>query len=78
MADYFQNGSITTLQNITRRPVEEIENELRLFAQLRNMVLLLPAQDVEVKPGAQWSQVRLPGKSQPLGYVRNDRIQRQR
>lgn len=43
MADYFQNGSITTLQNITRRPVEEIENELRLFAQLRNMVLLLPA-----------------------------------
>ncbi len=40
--------------------------------------MLLPAQDVEVKPGAQWSQVRLPGKSQPLGYVRNDRIQRQR
>jgi hypothetical protein len=46
--------------------------------QDRRVTMLLPAQDVEVKPGAQWSQVRLPGKSQPLGYVRNDRIQRQR
>lgn len=43
MADFFQNGSITTLQNITQRPVEAIEEELRQFAQFRNMVLLLPA-----------------------------------
>ena len=44
--------------------------------QDRRVTMLLPAQDVEVKPGPEWSQVRLPGKSQPLGYVRNDRIQR--
>ncbi|OHD66880.1 MAG: glycosyl transferase [Spirochaetes bacterium RBG_13_51_14] len=43
MADYFQNGSITTLQNITKRPNGEIEDELRQFAPARNMVLLLPA-----------------------------------
>ena len=45
--------------------------------QDKRVTMLLPAQDVEVKPGPEWSQVRLPGKSQPLGYVRNDRIQRQ-
>lgn len=45
--------------------------------QERRVTMLLPAQDVEVKPGPEWSQVRLPGKAQPLGYVRNDRIQRQ-
>jgi len=43
MADFFQNGCVTTLQNISERPVEEIEDELRLFSQFRNMVLLLPA-----------------------------------
>ncbi|MBN2106672.1 MAG: glycosyl transferase [Deltaproteobacteria bacterium] len=43
MADFFQNGSIATLQNITSRPVEAIEQDLRQFAQFRNMVLLLPA-----------------------------------
>ncbi len=43
MTDFFQNGSIATLQNITRRPLEDIERELRQFAQLRHMVLLLPA-----------------------------------
>ncbi len=43
MADFFQNGSITTLQNITKRPLEQIEGELRQFASIRSMVLLLPA-----------------------------------
>lgn len=40
MSDFFQNGTVTTLQNITKKP---IENELREFAKRRNMVLLLPA-----------------------------------
>jgi glucosyl-3-phosphoglycerate synthase len=43
MADFFQNGSITTLQNITGQPVEALEQDLRQFAQFRSMVLLLPA-----------------------------------
>ncbi|HOD15605.1 MAG: glycosyl transferase [Spirochaetes bacterium] len=43
MADFFQNGTITTLQNISKRPAETIEEELRQFSLMRNMVLLLPA-----------------------------------
>ncbi|WP_457640788.1 glycosyl transferase [Persephonella sp.] len=43
MADFFQNGVITTLQNFRNRPLEEIEYELELFAKRRNMVLLLPS-----------------------------------
>jgi glucosyl-3-phosphoglycerate synthase len=43
MTDFFQNGSIATLQNITRRPLADIERELRQFAKVRPMVLLLPA-----------------------------------
>ncbi|MEJ2340123.1 MAG: hypothetical protein P8Y15_14715 [Gemmatimonadales bacterium] len=29
MADFFQNGVITTLQNMTQRPVGELEAEVR-------------------------------------------------
>ncbi len=43
MADFFQNGTITTLQNISKRSVDSIEEDLRQFSQMRNMVLLLPA-----------------------------------
>ena len=43
MADFFQNGVITTLQNFRNRPLEELEYELELFAKRRNMVLLLPS-----------------------------------
>ncbi len=43
MADFFQNGLITTLQKLKDRPLEELEKELESFAKRRNMVLLLPA-----------------------------------
>ncbi len=43
MADFFQNGVITTLSNIGERPLEALEDELRTFSKRRNMVLLLPA-----------------------------------
>ena len=43
MADFFQNGVITTLQRFNTRSLEELEYELELFAKRRNMVLLLPA-----------------------------------
>ncbi|QOP41417.1 glycosyl transferase [Sulfurimonas marina] len=43
MADFFQNGIITTLQNVSERSLEDIEQELEKFAKRRNMVLLLPA-----------------------------------
>ncbi len=43
MADFFQNGVITTLQKLKPRALEELEYELEIFAKRRNMVLLLPA-----------------------------------
>ena len=43
MADFFQNGSITTLQNVSNLNLESMEKELEKFSKRRNMVLLLPA-----------------------------------
>jgi glucosyl-3-phosphoglycerate synthase len=43
MADFFQNGVITTLQNVGGRSLESMEAELEKFSKRRNMVLLLPA-----------------------------------
>ncbi|MBT8343541.1 MAG: glycosyl transferase [Sulfurovum sp.] len=43
MADFFQNGLITTLQNLSSRTLEEIEADLEKFSDRHNMVLLLPA-----------------------------------
>ena len=43
MSDFFQNGIITTLQNVSHRSLEDMEKELEKFAKRRNMVLLLPA-----------------------------------
>lgn len=43
MADFFQNGVITTLQNLGDRSLEDLESELEEFSKRRGMVLLLPA-----------------------------------
>lgn len=43
MSDFFQNGTIATLQDLVHRPVEALEEELRTFAKKKNSVLLLPA-----------------------------------
>lgn len=43
MSDFFQNGVITTLQNLGNRQLEDIEDELLEFSKRRKMVLLLPA-----------------------------------
>jgi glucosyl-3-phosphoglycerate synthase len=44
MADFYQNGAITTLQNLGNRPIEELESELKTLCwRKRKTVLLLPA-----------------------------------
>jgi len=43
MADFFQNGIITTLHNVGERSLDAMEAELREFSKRRKMVLLLPA-----------------------------------
>jgi glucosyl-3-phosphoglycerate synthase len=43
MADSFQSGRVTTLHNIVRRPLDEMEYELTTFSRIRPMGLILPA-----------------------------------
>jgi len=43
MADFFQNGVITTLQKLGERSLEDTECELEDYAKRHHMVLLLPA-----------------------------------
>jgi glucosyl-3-phosphoglycerate synthase len=42
MSDFFQNGIITTLHNLSSRRLEDLEEELSQFAQERPMTLVLP------------------------------------
>ena len=42
MADFHQNGVITTLHNLSDRSVEDLEKELVEFAKTRPMALVLP------------------------------------
>ena len=43
MGDFYQNGIITTLHNLVRRPVEDLEAELMEFRKARPMSLVLPS-----------------------------------
>lgn len=43
MGDFYQNGIITTLHNLSRQPVEELEQELMSFRKARPMSLVLPS-----------------------------------
>jgi glucosyl-3-phosphoglycerate synthase len=43
MADFFQNGVITTLHHLDQRPLEALEAELASFADERPMALILPS-----------------------------------
>jgi len=49
MGDFHQNGIITTLHNISKRPVEAIEAELNQFKHVRPMSLVLPSLFSELK-----------------------------
>jgi glucosyl-3-phosphoglycerate synthase len=42
MGDFYQNGIITTLHNLSHRPVEALESELMEFSKQRPMGLILP------------------------------------
>jgi glucosyl-3-phosphoglycerate synthase len=43
MADFYQNGVVTTLHNLNQRPLEEMEAELIAFSKMRPMSLILPS-----------------------------------
>lgn len=52
MGDFHQNGIITTLHNLARRPVEDLETELQNFKEKRPMSLVLPSLYSELKTKA--------------------------
>lgn len=43
MADFWQQGTITALQRLKNRPIEDLETEIEVIARRRKIVLLLPA-----------------------------------
>lgn len=43
MADFYQNGIVTTLHNLSNRSTEALETELLRFSQKRPMALILPS-----------------------------------
>lgn len=43
MGDFYQNGIVTTLHNLSRRPVEELDRELLEFSRKRPLGLILPS-----------------------------------
>lgn len=43
MADFYQNGIVTTLHNLTNRSIDELEHELTSFSRQRPMSLVLPS-----------------------------------
>ena len=43
MSDFHQGGIVTTLHNLTHRPIDEIEKELVEFSQKRRLGLILPS-----------------------------------
>ena len=43
MGDFYQNGIITTLHNLSNRPLEELERELLDFSRKRPLGLILPS-----------------------------------
>ena len=43
MADFYQNGVITTLHNLHHKSLGEMEDDLRRFSEIRPMTLVLPS-----------------------------------
>ncbi len=52
MGDFHQNGIITTLHNLSRRPVEDLDEELLAFSKTRPLGLILPSLFSELEGAA--------------------------
>ena len=58
MGDFHQNGKITTLHNLTQRPVEDLEQDLIEFSRHRLLGLVLPSLYSELETPALENIVR--------------------
>ncbi|MWJ27651.1 glycosyl transferase [Halomonas sp. ZH2S] len=80
MSDFHQNGLITDFHNLTRRPVESLEEELVEFSRRRPMGLILPSLFSELEgpalPGIVDELSKVPYLSEiVIGLDRADREQ---
>ncbi|MEM9254542.1 MAG: glycosyl transferase [Pseudomonadota bacterium] len=66
MADFYQNGIVTTLHNLSNRSVGELESELNQFAKSRPLGLILPSLFSELEGDALPEIVRHLGQ---VGYL---------
>ncbi|MEO1065867.1 MAG: glycosyl transferase [Pseudomonadota bacterium] len=67
MADFYQNGVVTTLHNITRRSADELDYELNSFARFRRLGLVLPSLYSELQAPALEKIVQ---ELQPVRYLK--------
>ena len=52
MSDFYQNGSVATLHNLGQRSIEDLESELKSFAEHKPMGLVLPSLYSELQTDA--------------------------
>ena len=69
MADFHQNGVISTLHNISDRPVEDLEKELREFSKERPIELILPCLFSEIEGPALRKIIQVLSKIEYLNHI---------
>jgi glucosyl-3-phosphoglycerate synthase len=52
VADFYQNGTITTLHNLGARSTEDLEKDLMSFSERRKLGLILPSLYSEIQTPA--------------------------
>ena len=62
MADFHQNGVISTLHNISNGSIEKIEEELIVFSKDRPIELILPCLYSELEGPALGNIIKIPKK----------------
>ena len=66
MADFHQNGHVATLHNLRTRAPEEMEHELKVFAEKRKITLILPCLYSELETEA---MPRIREELSKVGYL---------
>ena len=69
MADFHQNGVVSTLHNFSHRPLEDIENELRIFAKEDPIELILPSLYSELERPALGNIIECLSKVKYLNHI---------
>ncbi len=69
MADFHQNGVISTLHNISNRSIEDLEKELIVFAKDRPIELILPCLYSEIEGPALEKIIKILSKVKYLNHI---------